>query len=61
MSRELPDRATLSGWVDAGLSIRKIAARTGYSKSTVAMVLRRYGLSRTRVRIPDDLRKKLGM
>ncbi|MCZ9312018.1 MAG: hypothetical protein O0V67_01450 [Methanocorpusculum sp.] len=61
MNPELADRAILAAYVDAGLSIRKIAVRTGCSKSAVACALRQHGLSRRRVQVPDALKKKLGM
>lgn len=61
MNPEIADRAVLAAYVDAGLSIRKIAKRIGCSKSTVAKALRQHGLSRKRVRVPDEMKKKLRM
>jgi TyrR family helix-turn-helix protein len=61
MNPELADRAVLAEYVEEGLSIRKIAKRIGCSKTTVAQALRQHGLSRRRVRVPDEMKKKLRM
>ncbi|HJK78646.1 MAG TPA: helix-turn-helix domain-containing protein [Methanocorpusculum sp.] len=61
MTPELPDRDVLAAYVDEGLSIRKIASRIGCSKTTVAQALRHHGLSRRRIRVPDEMKKKLRM
>lgn len=61
MTPELPDRDVLAAYVDEGLSIRKIATRIGCSKTTVAQALRQHGLSRRRIRVPDEMKKKLRM
>jgi len=61
MNPELADRAVLAAYVEEGLSIRKIAVRIGCSKSAVSAALRQHGLSRRRVRVPDEMKKKLRM
>ncbi len=41
------DRATLAGYLEAGLSLGAIAERTGKSRSTVSYHLRKFGLKAT--------------
>ncbi len=56
---ELTDRETLAGFVDNGMSIRDIAVRVACSKYAVESALRHHGLSRRRVRVPEEVKKKL--
>ena len=56
---ELTDRETLAEFVDAGMSIRAIAMRVTCSKYAVESALRHHRLSRRRVRVPEEVKKKL--
>lgn len=59
MIRDQADREVLCRWVDEGATVREIARRLGCSRSWAGELLRRSGVSRRRVVVPEEMRRRL--
>ena len=58
MIRDQADREVLCRWVDEGATVREIARRLGCARSWAGELLRQSGVSRRRVVVPAETRRR---